>query len=164
MELLNEFGFDIRLLIAQVVNFLVIAYVFKRFLYKPILNTLKKRADSIEKGLSDAEKATKALERAEQEKDEMLGKASKEVERILNEAKASAEETRNSILNDARSEVEKLMKQTTEQIQTERENFAQEAREISLELSKKILEESIKDLFGKKEQEELIKKGIQKIK
>jgi F-type H+-transporting ATPase subunit b len=50
MEILNQFGLDWKLFIAQIVNFLVIAYIFKRFLYKPILDALHKRNDAIKKG------------------------------------------------------------------------------------------------------------------
>lgn len=164
MELLNEFGFDFKLFAAQLVNFLVIAYLFKKFLYKPILATLKKREQAIDKGLKDAEKAAKALEKAETEKDTILDAASKEAERIIKEARSSANEAKESILDDTRKEAEKIMQQTKEQIGLEREQFAKDARGLSLELSQRILEESIKGMFDERTQQQLIKKGISKIK
>lgn len=164
MELLNEFGFDWKLFVAQLVNFLVIAYLFKKFLYKPILSTLKKREQTIDQGLRDAEKATKALEKAESEKDTILEEAGKEAERILKEARNAATEARESILEDTRKEAEKIIQQAKEQIVLEREQFAKEARGLSLGLSQRILEESIKGMFDEKTQQQLIKKGITKIK
>lgn len=164
MELLNEFGFDWRLFVAQLINFLVIAYLFKRFLYKPIMSSLKKREDTIDKGLRDAEKATLALEKAESEKDAILQEASKEAERILNEARNAASEARENILEDTRKDADKIIQQAKEQINLEREYFLKEARGLSLGLSQKILEESIKGMFDEKTQQNLIKKGISKIK
>ena len=49
MEILNNFGFQPTLFIAQIVNFLILAYVFKRFLYKPILKTLKDRQKTMKR-------------------------------------------------------------------------------------------------------------------
>jgi len=164
MEILNQFGFDIKLFIAQIANFLVLALLFKKFLYKPILTTLKKRETTIKKGLDDAASAQKALENAESEKDEILKKASREAEKIIDEARKVAEEARDAILEDARTESSKVMTSMKEQIKLEKEEFMKESKSIALSLSQKILEESIKGLFDKKEQNELIQKGMKSIK
>ncbi len=163
MELLNEFGFDWRLFVAQLVNFLVIAYLFKRFLYKPVMTTLKKREDAIDQGLKDAEKASKALEKAESEKDTILEEASKEAERVLNEARNAATTARDEILEDTRKESERIIADAKEQINLEREHFAKEAKGMALELAQKVLEQSIIGLFDEKTQQQLIKKGVTKI-
>ena len=164
MEILNQFGFVIKLFVAQIINFLVIAYIFKRFLYKPILTTLQNRTKLIKKGLKDAEDAAAALENAQNKSDELMVKAGKEAERILVEAKQHAQESREKIMEDTKKEIEKMMLQTKEQIELERAQFKTEAKDMSLEISRQILETAIIGLFDKKEQQELIKKGAQKIK
>ena len=164
MEILHQFGFDVKLFAAQIVNFLVIAYVFKRFLYKPILETLKKRNDMIARGVKDAEKATLALEKAEEQKEEILAKAQKEAEKILEEARTQSQQVRDDMMSQTKAEVEKLMLNTHQQIELERENFKKEAKDVSLEIARKVLEQSIVKLFDKKDDDILIKKGIQNIK
>jgi F-type H+-transporting ATPase subunit b len=164
MEILNQFGFDIKLFAAQVVNFLVIAYVFKRFLYKPILETINKRNTTIKKGLADAENSAKALADAQLQSDALLKKAGKEAERILSEAKLQSQTTKEEMMAETKKELEKMMNETKKQIQLERDNFKNEAKNISLEISKKVLEAAIANLFNKDEQESLIKRGVQKLK
>lgn len=164
MEILDQFGFDIKLFVAQIINFLVIAYIFKRFLYKPILTTLKNRSKLIKKGLKDAEDAAAALESAQNKSDELMVKAEKEAERILVEAKQNAQKSREMIMENTKNEIEKMMVQTKEQIELERSQFKMEAKDMALEISRQILEATIVGLFDKKEQKELIKKGVQKIK
>ena len=163
MEIHHQFGFDVKLFLAQIVNFLVIAYVFKKFLYKPILETLKKRNDMIARGVKDAEKATLALEKAEEQKEEILTKEQKEVEKILEEARAQSQSIKDEMMAQTKSEVEKMMKNTHQQIELERENFKKESKDVSLEIAKKILEQSIVKLFDKKENDALVNKGLQKI-
>ena len=164
MEILNQFGFDLKLFAAQIVNFLVIAFVFKRFLYRPLLAVLNKRKTTIQKGLLDAEKAQKALEEAESKKDEILSKAGKEAERIINESKNQAASSRELMLEDTKKEIASMMEATKAQIELEKENFKKEAKNMSLELSRQILATTIENLFDKKEQETLIKKSLTKIK
>lgn len=163
MEILEQFGFDIKLFAAQIVNFLVIAYLFKRFLYKPILGAIDKRNAAIKKGLKDADLATASLEKANSTNDEMLKKTGKEVERILEEAKLQGQITRDEMMQQTKSELAKMMTSTKEQIELERENFKKETRDISLEISRRILETTLTNLFDEKEKDILLKKGIQKI-
>lgn len=164
MEIFEQFGFDIKLFAAQIVNFLVIAFIFKKFLYKPILNVLDKRNAAIKKGLKDAETATRALEKAEETKDELLAKAGKEAEAILTEAKKQAEEIRERMTLETKENLDRMMKETKDQIALEREQFRLDAKDISLDMAKQILETAITGLFDKKDQESLLKKGVAKIK
>ena len=43
MDFLNDFGVKPVLLAAQAVNFFILLFILKRFLYKPILGMLEKR-------------------------------------------------------------------------------------------------------------------------
>jgi F-type H+-transporting ATPase subunit b len=164
MEILNQFGFDIKLFAAQIVNFLVIAFVFKRFLYKPLLEILEKRKSTIKKGLLDAEKAQKALEEAEERKDAIISKAGIEADRIINEAKNQAESIREGMLEETKKEINAMMEATVTQIQLEKENFKKEAKNMSLEIAKQVLNSTLSSLFDNKEKEIIVKKSISKIK
>lgn len=164
MEILNQFGFDIKLFAAQIVNFLVIAFVFKRFLYKPLLEILEKRKSTIKKGLLDAEKAQKALEEAEERKDAIISKAGIEADRIINEAKNQAESIREGMLEETKKEINAMMEATVTQIQLEKENFKKEAKNMSLEIARQVLNSTLSSLFDNKEKEIIVKKSISKIK
>lgn len=164
MEILNQFGFDIQLFVAQIINFLIIAFVFKRFMYKPLLSVIKKREETIKKGLSDAEKAQRELENAQRKSEEILQNASKEADTILQTTKKEAEKIRQEVISQTQLEAEKMLANTKEQIELEREQFKKDSKALSLTLANKILEGSLKGLFDKSEQEEIVKKGMKRIK
>lgn len=164
MEILGNFGFKPELFIAQIVNFLILAYVFKRFLYKPILKVLREREEKIKQSLEDAEKATEALARAEEERDEIIKKATKEAEKIINQTREGAEKIKEDILSDAKSESDRIIKETRAQAKLEMEKIEKLARSTSLAMSQKILEEVIQTLLSREEKEKVIKKGFEQIK
>ena len=67
MDALQTFGLQPYLFVAQVVNFLIIAYVLWRFLLKPMMTGLKLRKDKIAQGLADADRARRTLAEANRE-------------------------------------------------------------------------------------------------
>jgi F-type H+-transporting ATPase subunit b len=163
MEILNEFGFNTGLFLAQIVNFLILAFVFKKFLYKPILKVLEDRKKAIAKGIKESEEASAALASAEDERTKILQTASKESQKIIDETKKSAEEIRSQILESAQKDAEKMVAEAKKQSEMEMDRMRKEASDMSLQLSKSILERVITQLFSKSEQEILIKKGLQEI-
>jgi F-type H+-transporting ATPase subunit b len=93
-------------IVAQVINFLILVWLLKRYLYKPILNAIDEREKRIAKELADAD-AKKAEAKAErdgfqhkneafdQQRAALLGKATDEAKaerkRLLDEARQAAE-------------------------------------------------------------------------
>ena len=63
-DLISQLGIDAKLLIAQVINFVVLLVVLYAFAYKPILKMLHKRTEKIEAGSKNAEKVEQAGDQA----------------------------------------------------------------------------------------------------
>lgn len=164
MELLKNFGFDPVLLIAQVLNFLIILFVLKRFLYKPLLDMLKKRQETIKEGLKQAEDSRIMLEKAEEKENEIIKKARTTGENLLNEAKKDAEDTARKIEEKAKQEAEKLIADAKKQIEIlEKETEKRLATHVS-KLAIDLITESSKTLFSDKEQKEITENALKKIK
>jgi F-type H+-transporting ATPase subunit b len=94
---------------AQVLNFLILVWLLKRFLYKPILHAIDAREQGITKELEDAdtkkieaekerEKFQKKNEEFDRQRDQILSKAKDEVkgerQRLLDEARQAADALR----------------------------------------------------------------------
>ncbi|MEK7092668.1 MAG: ATP synthase F0 subunit B, partial [Patescibacteria group bacterium] len=87
MEIIQQFGIQPIMLAAQAVNFLIILYVLKRFLYKPMLSVLKKRKDEIALGLRNAEEARILLEKTAEAEKNVLKLAQAQAKKMIDEAK-----------------------------------------------------------------------------
>lgn len=164
MEILQTFGFEWQLFLAQIINFLILAFIFKKFLYKPVLRVLKDRELKIRHGLEEAEEAKIALETAETKKAEILKAASIEAEKIISDVKAEAENTKNSIIEGARSESEKILAQAATQAQAEMETMEKKAKSAGVAVAEQVLASVLSGLFNKQEKAEIMRRSMMTIK
>ena len=162
-SVLQTFGINWYLVAAQIVNFLIILYLLKRFVYKPVFAMLKKRADIIKKSIEDAKTTKAELEDAEKERRQIIKKAKDEAKRILDDAKVESRE----ILNNAQ---EKAKKQTALSIKDAGEEIERESRSAEKRIQgrigtliEKILHESLSEYLSPSEQKEIITKTMQRI-
>lgn len=129
-QIIEAFGLDVRLIIAQVVNFAVLMGVLGYFLYNPILKLLREREEKISGGIKDAEAAAAALANAEEEKRSVLALAHDEAGKIserarshaatmASEAAAAAQAKAQAILTDAEARAEAAKRRAEKESEAE---------------------------------------------
>jgi F-type H+-transporting ATPase subunit b len=90
LDALHNLGFDWHVALANLVNFLIIFYILKRFFFGGIAKTLSDRKEKIDKGLSDAKEAKEALEGASLQKESIVKDAHTKASQILSETEQKA--------------------------------------------------------------------------
>jgi F-type H+-transporting ATPase subunit b len=86
----ETFGWNWELFLSQVVSFMIVALLLRRFAYKPILAVLEDRRRKIEEGMLNAEKIRKELAEAEKRYQEIVTKANADAQRMIDEARESS--------------------------------------------------------------------------
>ncbi|HDH31730.1 MAG TPA: hypothetical protein ENH26_03080 [Candidatus Wolfebacteria bacterium] len=128
MEFLGNLGIDIKLLIAQIINFGLLLWLLTKFLYKPII----KRIEKDETELKQAQIQKKELE---QQKNTFVEQKKKE----LTEARQRTRE----IIKEAKSIAQKINKETREKAEKEALAFMYQSKEklesLKPEIEKEIL-------------------------
>src|SRR5438270_1575928 len=89
-ETAETLGWNPWLFLSQVISFVIVALLLRRFAYKPILAVLEERRRRIEEGQLNAEKIKKQLAEAEQRYAEILAKANADAQRMIDEARESS--------------------------------------------------------------------------
>ncbi len=102
-DILTSFGVDTRLILIQVVNFLILMTALGYFLYTPILKLLRERSEQIATGLKNAEAAGATLAAAEAEKQDVIRTAHAEASEVTKRAKANAAQIETEIVDEART-------------------------------------------------------------
>ena len=86
----EQFGFNRAIFVSQVVSFLIVAFLLKKFAYGPILKVLLERRERIEAGLKNAEQIKAELAKTESARQEILNKANVQANKFIEEARAAA--------------------------------------------------------------------------
>ena len=86
----ETFGWNPWLFFSQVISFVIVAILLRRFAYKPILNVLEERRRRIEEGQLNAEKIKRQLDEAEKRYSEILAKANADAQKMIDEARESS--------------------------------------------------------------------------
>src|SRR5437773_10707207 len=86
----DTFGWNPWLFLSQVISFVIVALLLRRFAYKPILAVLEERRCKIEEGQINAEKIKKELAEAEKRYQEIVAKANADAQRMIDQARESA--------------------------------------------------------------------------
>ena len=147
---------------AQALNFLILVWLMKRFLYRPIVNAIDAREKRITKELADAD-AKKA--EAREERDEFQQKKNElEQQRVafLSKAKDEAQAERERLLDEARKAAETLSTKRQDALKREQQNLNAEitrrtseevfaiARKTLTDLATTSLEERLGEIFTRR--------------
>jgi F-type H+-transporting ATPase subunit b len=121
MEFLGKLGIDVKLLIAQMINFGLLLWLLSRFVYRPILKRIEEDEGKLKQAQHQTEKLERAKARFDQKKKEDIADARKRAREVIGEAEEIAEK----IKRQAREEAMKEKRAVTRQIRarlTEIEN------------------------------------------
>ena len=141
-------------LIAQILNFLILAGILRAFAYKPVVRMLKARQDRIQESLdkadADAEEADKLLA----EYKAKLAEANVKAENIVLMAEKRASEEREAKRAEVKREIEQMRKAAKAEI--EREHAVQQLRAEMITLSMAAAGKIVAKNMDKSENEALI--------
>jgi len=144
---LEALGINLGYLISQIVNFTLLAVLLYFVAYKPILRMLDERSARIQKGLADAEAASKRAEEMEQEFERRMGEARKQGQEIVAQATQMSEKARQEILDKARDEAVAQIAKAKDEISRERDaamaDLRKQVAELSVAISEKVLGETL---------------------
>ena len=110
---------------AQVVNFLVLVYLLKRFLYAPITAAMKTREDLIAQRFASANQTQQDAERRIEDYRRRTEQWEHERHRLFEESKQEVEASRQELLKQARADVERRREDWLAALRRERETLAQ---------------------------------------
>jgi len=127
-EIAGKFGVDWRLLIAQIINFCVVAYLLFRFAFKPILKTIDERQQKIADGLQYTEEMEQKLKDAEKQHAETIKKAQLEAKDIMDAAREQAKNYTEHQTQEAHLKAEALIKKAEDAMSLEKKQMLIDVR------------------------------------
>ncbi len=122
LSILAKIGFDWQVALANLVNFLIILFILRKYAFDPIKKAILNRQNIIETGLENAKLAetdrvmaeelkSNTLKEARIKADEIVREANKKADDIIIKAKDQAIVEKNIIISEGHKEVEKRGKE-----------------------------------------------------
>ncbi len=127
-KIFQDFGISLPFILAQILNFSIVAFVLWKFAFKPVLATLDERQKKIADGLHYAEEMKAKLEATQQESAAILRKASVDASRLVEEARKSAKDYLDRQTQEAAAKSADLMAKAQQSIELEHKKMLADAR------------------------------------
>jgi F-type H+-transporting ATPase subunit b len=147
---------DPGLYIWTIVVFLILLGLLGKFAWRPLLEALEKRQESIRHALDDAAKAKQELERLQVESQRILAEARGEAESIVAQTREDANRLRDEMRQKAQQEAANIVKNAQKQIELETARALQQIRHEAVDLSVAIASKLLHRNVSKEDNERLI--------
>lgn len=144
----------------MIIIFGVVLFILRKFAWKPILNALKDREESIANALNSAEEAKNEVAGLKADNEKIIAEARKEKDIILKEAKEIKEKIVAEAKEKANLETQKSIDHARQQIQTEKTAAINDIKKQVAELSVMIAEKVIKKELNKEGEQEKMVDGL----
>lgn len=128
VSLTKQFGVNWKLLVAQIINFCLVAFVLYRYAFKPILKTLDVRQKKIADGLQFAEEMEHKLRESEKQYADTVKQGAEEAKQIVERARAQAKTYFEQQAHEATLKAEDIITKAEESIEMEKQQMLLDVR------------------------------------
>jgi F-type H+-transporting ATPase subunit b len=161
MELVKP---GLGLIFWMTITFSIVLFILSKFAWKPILNSIREREDSINNALNAAEEARKQmsalktdneklLNQARAERDQMLKDANDMKDNIIAQAKKSAEDEGRKIIEKASASIDAAKVNAMNELKTQ-------VAVLTVDLAEKVLRKKMED---RAQQESFVNENLKSI-
>jgi len=139
--------FSVGLFFWQSLIFIALIFLLRKFAWKPILDAVNDREDSIEEALKGAEEAKRAMAELKSNNEDLLNEARVERDAMMKEARGLKDQIVNDAKSTANEEAEKIVAAARESIQHEKmaaiTDLKNQVAVLSIEIAEKILKDEL---------------------
>ncbi|MBI4438026.1 F0F1 ATP synthase subunit B [Candidatus Uhrbacteria bacterium] len=161
---IGTLGLNLKIFIAQLINFTVVLLVLWKWAYKPIVKILEQRQEKIEKSVKQAAEVEARVGEIASQQRALIAEAKSEAAKILDETRAQADERKKVLLEKAKEEVKAVVAQGKAQLEAQKGLMIREAKEeiaqIAVAAARKIIEESVDEKKAQKLAEAVVEEMV----
>lgn len=143
--------------IAQIANFLVLVWLLKRFLYRPILDGIDAREAEIARRMTEARGAQKKAQAAETEFRKQQTQLLADQDAMLKQALRATENERDTLLAEARANLEREQEEWHRHLERERHRFTAQLQRAGEETLLELTRKALRDLADETLEEAIVR-------
>ena len=143
-------------MVAQVLNFLILAAILRALAYKPVARMLQQRADKIKETIDKADADKKAAEDTLKQYKSQLADAQRRAQEIVDKAELTARQERDAIVAETKKEIDRMKQNAQAEIENERNRAFEQMRAEIVSLSLAAAEKIVEKNLTSKENDKLV--------
>jgi F-type H+-transporting ATPase subunit b len=144
-SILESLGINPILIIAQMISFAIVYFVFNRFLYPKLKAAMEERREAISKTFADKAEIENRLQAIEQEQKAAQMKTAEEIQRMLSEAKEAAAVTKADLVSKAKEAANAEVAAAQKRIEQEKINAEAEVAAHAKNIAQSIVQQILTD-------------------
>lgn len=147
----------------ELIAFVLLLVVLRRFAWKPLLGILEARGNTIRESLEKAEQTRLEAERLMEDYKKDLEEARAEAQQIIDQGRQYGEKMKEEIVANARQEAEQVMTKAAEEIDRERDAAIADLRRNVADLTIKAASMVVNETLDKKSHQALIDQYLSEV-
>lgn len=149
---------------AQIVNFLILVWLLKHFLYQPVIRAMDRREQRIAERLNDAQERESEADKQMQQFQSECQELELRRNEILDQARADAEQQKKRLLDEARAEVTETREHWLRQVSQEKEEFVGNLRHQAIDAFETLARKALAELANVELEEHIIETFLERLK
>lgn len=164
MSLLAELGIDFKVVAIQLIGFLLLFFLLKKFLFSKVSEILEQRKQDINSTYDKIHQDTLEMEKLKKGYEEHLAKIEDEHREKVAEFVKEGEQIKNKIVEEARTEATKIKDKALKEIEVEKEKTLAILKEEVVNLTILTTSKVVGEILDESKHHNLIKSTIDSIK
>ena len=156
MEILQTLGINWSLLLAQIINFGIIALILAKFVYKPVLRVIDDRREATKRAMQDVKDIEQQKRDSESLRLEQLRALEDESKQILEKARHHAQVIQEEMINKAQHEATMVLERARKQLEQERQDALVSLQGVAGSMIVRMTEKILEREFGPGDQKRLL--------
>lgn len=164
MELLEQFGINWGLLLAQAVNFFILLVILKKFAYGPIIEMLRSRREEIQEGIRMSAESKEKFEKMKQYEEAKMNEVHKKSLAMLVETEEKAKKRGEEMLQETQKKSEQMVAEGKKLVMMAREKMSAEVEKNAEDLVRFSLMKVLGKMDSSEKDKVLIGDAVQELK
>ncbi len=127
-KIVSDFGINLPGILAQIVNFTIVAGILWWFAFKPVMAAIQDRQEKIQAGLKYAEEMKAQLAAAQQQSAALIKNAQLEADKIIDEVRRTSKEVADKAQRESTERSNALIARAQQTIELEQKKMLADAR------------------------------------
>lgn len=153
-------GFSVSTFVIQLITFIFVFLILKKFAFKPIVSMLEKRRQTIEDGVKLGEEMEKRMAKLETEADVVIREARHDADRIINNAHKESREVLRDAEKAAKAKADAMLTEAHSQIDEDTDQARRKLEKDIVGLVSEATEAVVHEKVDAKKDSELVERAL----